>query len=228
MSPSLLGREAKFDGGLHEVAGGVFAWLRPNGDWGESNAALVVADQEAVLIDTLFSPALTRRMLDEIAARVRQPVRTLINTHSDGDHAWGNQLLAGAEIIATRAAAEIIRADPPSAMQQLKKLAPLLKPLPRIGTLGAYVSWMLGPYEFSDVVLTPPTREFSGVLTVGAGTREINLIEVGPAHTAGDLIVYVPDAGVVVAADVMFVSVHPVMWAGPTGTGSRRLIGSSS
>jgi len=194
----------------------VFAWLQPNGDWGESNAALVVGDQEAVLIDTLFSPALTRRMLETIGARVPQPVRTLINTHSDGDHAWGNQLLAGAEIIATAAAAKIIRAEPPSATHRLKTLAPLLKPLPRIGTLAAYVSWMVGPYDFGDVVLTPPTREFSGALTVSAGSREIHLTEVGPAHTAGDLIVYVPDAGVVVAADVMFVSVHPVMWAGPT------------
>jgi glyoxylase-like metal-dependent hydrolase (beta-lactamase superfamily II) len=44
----------------------------------------------------------------------------------------------------------------------------------------------------------------------------VRLIEVGPAHTPGDAIVHVPDARVVFAADVLFVDVAPVMWAGPT------------
>jgi glyoxylase-like metal-dependent hydrolase (beta-lactamase superfamily II) len=75
---------------------------------------------------------------------------------------------------------------------------------------------MLAPFDFSDVRITPPTREFDGELSLTAGGREVRLIEVGPAHTPGDLIVHVPDAGVVFAADVMFVGVLPVMWAGPT------------
>ncbi len=44
----------------------------------------------------------------------------------------------------------------------------------------------------------------------------MRLIEVGPAHTPGDLIVHVPDASIVFAADVLFVGVAPIMWAGPT------------
>src|SRR5438874_979932 len=101
MQRSLLGRAARFEGGLNEVADGVYAWLQPNGDWGESNAAVIAGDGEAVLIDTLWTPSLTGRMLDAMAQRVPNPIRTLVNTHSDGDHVWGNQLLAGTEIIAT-------------------------------------------------------------------------------------------------------------------------------
>ncbi|MFZ0042995.1 MAG: MBL fold metallo-hydrolase, partial [Solirubrobacteraceae bacterium] len=56
-----------------------------------------------------------------------------------------------------------------------------------------------------------------------AGGRRVDLIEVGPAHTAGDLIVHVPDADTVFAADVMFVGVAPVMWAGPTENWIRAL-----
>ena len=48
-----------------------------------------------------------------------------------------------------------------------------------------------------------------------AGGRESACSRWGP-HTAGDLIVHVPDAEVVFAADVLFVGVVPVMWAGPT------------
>src|SRR5207244_3678557 len=109
----------------------------------------------------------------------------------------------------------------------LRRLGAL--PLPVIGSLplpvlprlqlrelGGYIEAMLAPYDFSDVRLTPPTRGFSGGLVGEAGGREVRLIEVGPAHTAGDLIVHVPDARVVFAADVLFIGVVPVMWAGPT------------
>ena len=43
----------------------------------------------------------------------------------------------------------------------------------------------------------------------------MRLIEVGPAHTPGDLIVWVPDANVAIAADILFIGVTPIMWAGP-------------
>lgn len=216
MTATLLGRPARYEGGLHEVANGIHAWLQPNGDWGESNAAVIVGEHAAMLVDTLWTPALTRRMLDAVAARVPFPIRTVLNTHSDGDHVWGNELLAGAEIVATSAAAQIIREDPPAATQRLRGLAPVLARVPGLGALGSYVAWMLAPYDFAGIELTPPTREFSGALNLRASDREVRLVEVGPAHTPGDLIVHVPDARVVIAADVMFIGVHPVMWAGPT------------
>ena len=43
----------------------------------------------------------------------------------------------------------------------------------------------------------------------------MELIEVGPAHTEGDVIVHVPDAGVVFAGDILFIGDHPIMWTGP-------------
>jgi cyclase len=215
---TLLGRPARYEGGLHEAASGILAWLQPNGDWGESNAAVIVGSDEALLVDTLWTPALTRQMLAAIATRVPVPIRTLVNSHSDGDHVWGNELLAGASILATEVAAEIIREEPPAAMQRLRSLAPALGRLPVVGTLGRYVAWMLGPYDFAGIELTPPTRTFAGTLTLTVGGREVVLEQVGPAHTPGDLIVHVPDARCVIAADVMFVGVHPVMWAGPTAS----------
>src|SRR5438552_13853485 len=106
---TLFGKPARYDGGLQEVAEGTFAWLQPNGEFGESNAGVVVGEGEALLVDTLWDPVLTRRMLDSIGAHIGAPISTLVNTHSDGDHVWGNQLLAGTEIIATHAAARIIQ-----------------------------------------------------------------------------------------------------------------------
>jgi glyoxylase-like metal-dependent hydrolase (beta-lactamase superfamily II) len=83
---------ARYGGGLAEVGPGVHAWLQPNGLLGESNAALVVGDGASLLIDTLWDPPLTRRMLAAMAPLIRAaPIETLVNTHSDGDHWWGTR-----------------------------------------------------------------------------------------------------------------------------------------
>ena len=60
-----------------------------------------------------------------------------------------------------------------------------------------------------------PTRTFEGTLKLDVGGRRVEVIEVGPAHTPGDVIVHVPDARTVFAADVMFLGVAPIMWVGP-------------
>ena len=73
----------RFEGGLTEVGPGIYAWLQPNGTLGESNAGLVVGDGASLLIDTLWDPRLTRRMLGAMAPLTAQaPIQTLVNTHS--------------------------------------------------------------------------------------------------------------------------------------------------
>jgi glyoxylase-like metal-dependent hydrolase (beta-lactamase superfamily II) len=80
---------------------------------------------------------------------------------------------------------------------------------------GRFLRGMAGPYDHRGTSLARPTRTFSGRLELDVGGRTVELIEVGPAHTQDDLIVHVPDARVVFAADVVFIGSTPVMWAGP-------------
>jgi glyoxylase-like metal-dependent hydrolase (beta-lactamase superfamily II) len=217
---------ARFEGGLREVAPGVHAWLQPNGMLGESNAALVVGDGASLLVDTLWDPRLTRRMLAAFAPLTAgAPIARLVNTHSDGDHWWGNQELEGREIVATEAAAAVMATQTPAEMKRFGALARALRaagalplPYPRradIATIGAYTGGALAPFAFDEVRLVPPGRTFSGELALDVGGREVRLIEVGPAHTPGDLVVWIPDAKVAIAADVLFIGVTPIMWAGP-------------
>jgi glyoxylase-like metal-dependent hydrolase (beta-lactamase superfamily II) len=207
---SLLGQQARFPTGLSDLGGGLYAWLQPNGGLGESNAGLVVGEDESLLIDTLWDTRLTRRMLDAMAEHTAAaPIRRLVNTHGDPDHCWGNQLLAGAEITATRATAEDMRGEDP---RRLRLLALGGRLLP--GGLSAFAR-LLRPYDFRGIRVTPPTRTFDGTLELDVGGRRVELIEVGPAHTPGDLIVHVPDERVVFAGDLMFVGVTPIMWVGP-------------
>ena len=217
---------ARFEGGLTEVGPGLHAWLQPNGLLGESNACLVVGDGASLLIDTLWDPRLTRRMLTAMAPLVeRAPIGTLVNTHFDGDHWWGNQEVPAAEIIATEAASAVMEDESPAQMKRFGALAGALRlagsvplPYPRrgdIGVIATYAGEALAPFEFDEVRLVPPTRTFSGELELEVGGREVRLIEVGPAHTPGDLIVWVPDAKIAIAADIVFIGVTPIMWAGP-------------
>lgn len=219
---------------MTEVGEGCHAWMQPNGEWFESNAGLVVGDGESALIDTLADLRLTQRMLDGISQiTARAPVRTLVNTHSDADHIDGNQLLADAEIVSSRRSAELIRRQDPGSYNRFARLArgmrlvgrlpvPVVGSLPvpvlprlRLGSIGGYIGDMLAPFEFDGIDVTSPTREFEGELSLDVGGRKLRLIEVGPAHTPGDLIVHVPDAGVVYTGDILFVGGTPVMWAGP-------------
>jgi cyclase len=216
----------RFEGGLTEVGPGIHAWLQPNGLLGESNAGLVIGDGASLLVDTLWDPRLTRRMLAAIAEPIAEaPIESVVNTHSDGDHWWGNQEVAGAEIVATEAAAKLMAEQSPGEMKRFGLLAGALRlagslplPYPRrddVAAIAAYVSEVLEPFDFNGVRLVQPARTFSGQLELDVGGREVRLIEVGPAHTPGDLVVWVPDARIAIAADILFIGVTPIMWAGP-------------
>ena len=108
--------------GLHEIADGTHAYLQPDGGWGWSNAGLVVGDGASLLVDTLFDLKITQRMLDAMAPHTRSAaISTVVNTHANGDHCYGNQLVRSAEIIASEATAHEMSEVPPSMLAALNK-----------------------------------------------------------------------------------------------------------
>ena len=201
----------RYERGLAEVGEGLWAWLQPDGGWGWSNAGLIETGDGAVLVDTLFDLKLTREMLEAMRARVPAASRigTLINTHANGDHCYGNALVTGAEVIASRASADEMAEVPPA------MLAGMMAAAPNMGELGAYLTRIFGGFRFDGIGLTRPTRTFEGSLAIDAGGRRIELIEVGPAHTAGDTIVHLPDAKMIYTGDILFAWSTPIMWTGP-------------
>ena len=202
--------DPNYDLGLVEIGDGTFAWLQPDGSWGWSNAGLVTGDGASLLIDTLFDLKLTRDMLDGMAAVTAAcPIGTLVNTHSNGDHTFGNQLLDGAEIIATEACAEEffdVPADALAAMIEADHGDPIVN---------EFLSEAFGPFDFGGIVMTPPTRTFTESLRLSVGGRTVELFDVGPAHTEGDLLAYVPDTKTVYTGDILFIYGTPIVWAGP-------------
>ncbi len=209
--------EIPYETGLHEVADGVHAYLQPDGGWGWSNAGLLATDDGSLLVDTLFDLALTRRMLDAMAPITgTRPIGTVVNTHANGDHCYGNGLVRGdgselgnhVEIVTTEAAAREMAAVPPSALVALMAAD--------MGeATNEYVRRAFGAFDFTDIEVPEPTRTFTGRLELRIGGRPVVLEQVGPAHTAGDLLVHLPDAGVVFAGDILFIGGTPIVWDGP-------------
>jgi len=201
----------EFTKGLHDLGNGVFAYLCPDGSWGLNNAGLVVDGEESLLVDTLFDLASTREMLDEMkgASEAAASINSLVITHANGDHFYGNELVKGAEIVATKACAqEMAEASP-------QMLAELAKAAPEMGELGEFFIKCFSQFKFDDINPLPPTRTFEKRLDLAVGNKEVQLIEVGPTHTVGDCIVYLPGERVVFTGDILFIGGTPIMWVGP-------------
>lgn len=220
---------------LLEVGTGTLAYLQ-TGSWGFSNAGLISDGEATLLVDTLYDVKLTEQMLramrDAVPAAKR--IGTVVNTHANGDHCWGNQVVEGSEIISSRAAAEEMLELKPRLMQALVKGAGGIAKLPAVaraalgllGKLGVprvgplaeaadFVQDCFGAFEFGDIRLTLPTRTFEGKLTLHVGDKLVELIQVGPAHTKGDVIVWLPKERVVYTGDILFIGMHPIVWEGP-------------
>jgi 2-keto-4-pentenoate hydratase/2-oxohepta-3-ene-1,7-dioic acid hydratase in catechol pathway/glyoxylase-like metal-dependent hydrolase (beta-lactamase superfamily II) len=197
--------------GLHEVADRVWAWMLPDGGYGWSNAGLVAGDGASLLVDTLFDLALTREMLAAMRPVTGSaPITDALITHSNGDHTHGNQLLdRSVRVIAAKGTAEEIAHG----------MAPEMLVMTQTADLGPvatrYLRDRFGPFDFSGITLRNADQTFDDQLTIDVGGREVRLLNLGPAHTAADSVVHVPDAGVLFAGDLLFIGCTPIVWAGP-------------
>lgn len=190
--------------GLHELGDGLFAYLQPRGQWGYSNAGLIAGDGESLLVDTLFDLKLTREMLEQMKPITdTRPIGSLVNTHANGDHCYGNELVPDrATIYATVACAAEMDHFPPDKLDELKR---------RIEFTGE----VFADFDFSGITGRAPDETFEGNLTLSVGGTEIVVRDLGPAHTQSDSIVLVPAARAVFTGDLVFNRGTPIAWAGP-------------
>ena len=72
-----------------------------------------------------------------------------------------------------------------------------------------------GSFDFAGVNRRLPNKTFKGRTQRKVGDKIVELIEVGPAHTRGDILVYIPSSKVVFTGDILFIEGHPILWAGP-------------
>lgn len=152
-----------------------------------SNAAFVVTPAGVVVIDALGSPALAERLLAEIGKITRQPVTHVIATHYHADHTYGLQTFkaAGTRILAQRAAKDYMTSE--TAVKRLQDSRQTL-----------------APWVDDETVLVPADQWIDGPIALTVGGVKIEIQPVGPAHTAEDLVVYLPHEKVLFAGDLVF------------------------
>ncbi|WP_099025743.1 MBL fold metallo-hydrolase [Mycolicibacterium palauense] len=202
--------ESAFGKGLVDLGGGVYGYLSGSTDFGLSNAGLVVAGGEALVVDTLYDVAHAQELVDAIGEHTGSaPVRYVFNTHSDGDHIFGNQLFSqDVEVIATVAAAALMTQEQAdltaAAFDESADPASPLHPL----------SILARPFDFHPVRVRPADTTFSAEKHLRVGAVDVELHELGPAHTVGDAVAYLPEKRVLFAGDLLTRDIVKVVWSG--------------
>jgi glyoxylase-like metal-dependent hydrolase (beta-lactamase superfamily II) len=171
------------------------------------NVTLVVGDDAAVVVDTLSTGAQATELAQAIRRLTDRPW-SLVNTHHHFDHCFGNEILAGdppCPIYAHEAAAACLRTEPEAVKRQAYEDV-----LPTHATVAD---------ELAHTRVLAPTHAVHRRATLDLGGRSVELWHPGRGHTAGDLVVHVPDADVLVAGDLIeeggppsFGDSYPLEW----------------
>jgi cyclase len=201
--------------GVHELGRGLFCYCQDcnqGSGWGWSNSGLIVDGDQALLVDTLRDEKLTGKMLaayQDATGLAARDIGTLVNTHSDGDHTYGNRLMKHARMISSRETARDVAARPPSIFLGLLENRPKC-------VVGDFMFSLFGPpFDFVGVEPTLPSESVERTMSLKVGDKKVELIKVGPAHTAGDVLVHVPGDRIVYTGDIVFYTNTPILWAGP-------------
>ncbi len=152
--------------------------LKPNVYWvegGGGNSGFIVGDKGVIVIDAKTTPAAGKELLDDIAKATKKPVTTVILTHSDGDHVNGlASFPAGLRIIAH----EGNKKEQQAALASGGRGAP---PADRLPT--------------ETISKNKTSLKIDGV--------KLELYHWAPAHTSGDLVVYLPSEKIVFTGDII-------------------------
>jgi glyoxylase-like metal-dependent hydrolase (beta-lactamase superfamily II) len=186
---------------------------------------VLVGEFDVLVVDSHVTPAASRALLASISILSEKPIRYLVNSHYHFDHAHGNQAFpAGIEIIGheftraklngdignvleentfksftSRVPDQVLRLNQQAAAEESSEQRTML--LDRSHMMQNHIE------ELKEVVPTPPNITLDNKLTlfqvVASGSREIQLLHFGRAHTGGDVVVYLPLEQIVFTGDMM-------------------------
>jgi glyoxylase-like metal-dependent hydrolase (beta-lactamase superfamily II) len=171
------------------LAPGVYAAVGDTGrgSEGQPNAGFIVTSQGVVVIDALASPQQGRELLQAIRSVTQQPVKWLVLTHHHPDHHFG-------AVVFRREGAKVIAHPDRATLASEGGEDALMADWVRVVGLDA----MRG-FEFADT----PDRPVTGTDTLVLGNFTLVIAHPGPAHSPGDLVVWLPRERVLFAGDLL-------------------------
>ena len=191
-----------------------------------ANSLIVINEESVLVVDTHQSLSAARALLAEIRKLTDKPVRTVVNTHWHGDHVYGNQVYRQAfpdvkfighhttreDVLGegTKRLQDDIEQMPASIEQRQEWLrtgkGPNGQPLSEEDRAAVERSARLRKAqlaELRDIQLLPPGQTFDKELILHRSQREIRLLHFGPAHTRGDVVVYLPQEKILAVGDLL-------------------------
>ncbi len=202
----LAAASAAAQDGLTRIGDNVYAYVgtrnaSPSNSFG-ANAGIVIGNDGIAVIDTLISSKEAKRFIKDIRAVSDKPIKYVINTHEHLDHAFGNSEFA-------RLGATIVSGE--NCRKRMLESAEAV--------LANAKDYGLSEDDVKGTRIAVPTLTFRGAMRIDLGGRAVELVDPGPSHTDGSILVSVvwpPDGTILFAGDVLFTDYHPYM--GETGT----------
>ena len=211
---------------LHSIAQGVWAAIVVPGSGALGNANIVDLGNITVVVDTFSLPGAAQLLRETAEQLTGNPVKYIVNTHYHGDHHYGNQVFADSQIITTDLTREILTREGAPEIEVWqdglqKQIAHLEK-----GRQAAQNLWLQTAFahEIADkaalLAAAPGIRRrtasltFSDKLRIHGSERSITLLTFGGGHTDSDAFVYIEDAKVLIAGDLVLNKSHPAMLSG--------------
>lgn len=165
-----------------EIGPGLYAFTAE----GDPNTGVIVGPDSVMIVDAQATPAMARTVIEKIRTVTDKPVRHVVLSHYHAVRVLGASGYGASEIVSSRACRDMIvergQEDWDSELGRFPRLFRSAESVPG---------------------LTWPTVTFEGAMSVWLGTREVRLMQVGRGHTAGDIVAWVPDAGVVFSGDLV-------------------------
>src|SRR5215813_908679 len=217
-----------FDYTWQELAPGVWAAVRqdPFALPQEGNAVLVVTDRGAVVFDAGGSPLMGESIVAKVRSLTGQPVTHVIVSHWHGDHMRGLQAIQAAfpqaQILAHPHTRDFIVATQGRWLKRRVSMVPNIRKavneaLSRNEDLSGRPlikeerTWLENGLATTDLLdrennrteYVVPTATFADRLTLYLGGKEIQLVRLGNAHTAGDLVLWLPQEKIVATGDIV-------------------------
>ncbi|WP_404861585.1 MBL fold metallo-hydrolase [Georhizobium sp. MAB10] len=162
---------------------------------GDPNTGVIIGDDSVMIVDAQATPRLANMVVEKVRSVTDKPIKHVVLTHYHAVRVLGASAYAASEIIMSDKARAMVvergQEDWDSEFERFPRLFQGHESIPG---------------------LTWPTQTFAGRMTVHLGKRRVDLMHLGRAHTAGDIVAYVPDENVMFTGDI--VEYHSACYCG--------------
>ncbi len=211
--PAIAGKIYSFQ----KIADGVYYTTASGPSNAGGNHIVIVGDRDVVLVDAGSTPSAARALLEDMKVITDKPVRYVINTHFHWDHTDGNSVFGpGVDIVAQDYVRHALKdldfqtvlktplTTIPAQIENLTKQIAAENDPQKKAALQKRLSANQGDLD-QIKALKPflPTVTYSSKMTLYQGDREIQLLFLGPGHTQGDTVVFLPKERIVCTGDLM-------------------------